>query len=74
MHGLIAHPGDGRVTHVLLPEGHLWGRTEVAIPVSTVAGVDAGVRLSITNAQARSTVLLHSSARTSEQAERSHTA
>ena len=51
VHGFIVSPGDGRVTHVLLEEGHLWGRKEVAIPVSAVTGVDAGVRLNITTEQ-----------------------
>jgi hypothetical protein len=39
------------VTHVLLKEGHLWGRKQVAIPVSAVASVDAGIRLNITKGQ-----------------------
>jgi len=33
---------------VLLQEGHLWGRKEVAIPISAVAGVEDGIRLSLT--------------------------
>ena len=32
--GLVADPGSGHVTHVLLQEGHLWGKKEVAIPIS----------------------------------------
>jgi hypothetical protein len=43
--------GDNQVTHVLLEEGHLWGRKEVAIPISAVAEVDDGIRLSITKKQ-----------------------
>ena len=43
--------GDNQVTHVLLEEGHLWGRKEVAIPISAVTGVDDGIRLSITKKQ-----------------------
>jgi hypothetical protein len=46
--GFIVSPADHRVTHVLLQEGHLWGRKQVAIPVSAVASVDAGIRLNIT--------------------------
>ncbi len=42
---------DNQVTHVLLEEGHLWGRKEVAIPISAVTGVDDGIRLSITKKQ-----------------------
>jgi hypothetical protein len=49
--GFIVSPADHRVTHVLLQEGHLWGRRQVAIPVSAVASVDAGIRLNITKKQ-----------------------
>src|SRR6202044_2746028 len=34
--GFLADSGDDRITHVLLQEGHLWGRKEVAIPISAV--------------------------------------
>lgn len=43
--------GSQEVTHVLLEEGHLWGRKEVAIPMSAVTGVDDGIRLNITKKQ-----------------------
>lgn len=49
--GFLADPGDDRVTHVLLSEGHLWGRKEVAIPISAVTGVEDGIRLNITKQQ-----------------------
>jgi hypothetical protein len=49
--GFAVDPADHKVTHVLLQEGHLWGRKEVAIPVSAVASVDGGVRLNITKKQ-----------------------
>jgi hypothetical protein len=49
--GFIVSGADHRVTHVLLKEGHLWGRRQVAIPVSAVASVDAGIRLNITKQQ-----------------------
>jgi sporulation protein YlmC with PRC-barrel domain len=49
--GLVIDPSDHHVTHVLLQEGHLWGRKEVAIPISAVTGVDDGIRLSITKQQ-----------------------
>ena len=41
------------MTHVLLQEGHLWGKKEVAIPIGAVATVDPddGIRLSITTRQ-----------------------
>ena len=46
--GLIIDPGNHHVTHVLLQEGHLWGRKEVAIPVSAVASTSDGIQLTIT--------------------------
>jgi sporulation protein YlmC with PRC-barrel domain len=49
--GFIVNPGDDRVTHVLLREGHLWGRKEVAIPVSAVTGTKDGIRLNLTREQ-----------------------
>jgi hypothetical protein len=49
--GFLVNPGDDRVTHVLLQEGHLWGRKKVAIPIGAVTGVDAGIRLSLTKEQ-----------------------
>ena len=51
MQGFRIDPGSHRVTHVLLKEGHLWGRKEVAIPVSAIAGVENGIRLNITKRQ-----------------------
>ena len=49
--GLLVDPDDHRVTHVLLQEGHLWGRKKVSIPVSAVTGVENGIRLSLTKRQ-----------------------
>ena len=37
--GLMVDRDDHRVTHVLLEEGHLWGRKKVSIPASAVTGV-----------------------------------
>jgi sporulation protein YlmC with PRC-barrel domain len=51
--GLVVDPRDHRVTHVLLQEGHLWGRKEVAIPIGSVTGVGDGVRLSLSKDQVR---------------------
>jgi sporulation protein YlmC with PRC-barrel domain len=51
VHGFLVDPDDHRVSHVLLEEGHLWGRKEVAIPLSAVTGVDDGIRLNITKQQ-----------------------
>ncbi len=46
--GLVIDPSDHHVTHVLLQEGHLWGRKDVAIPIRAVTRVDNGIHLSIT--------------------------
>jgi len=49
--GLVIEPGNDHVTHVLLQEGHLWGRKEVAIPISAVTGADDGIRLNLSKQQ-----------------------
>jgi sporulation protein YlmC with PRC-barrel domain len=49
--GFLVDPDDHRVTHVLLQEGHLWGRKKVSIPVSAVTGVENGIQLSLTKKQ-----------------------
>jgi sporulation protein YlmC with PRC-barrel domain len=46
--GLVIDRDSHRVTHVLLQEGHLWGRKEVAVPIGAVTGVQDGVRLRLT--------------------------
>jgi sporulation protein YlmC with PRC-barrel domain len=51
LHGFRLDPASGRVTHVLLGEGHLWGRKEVAIPFDKIAGFDHGIKLSLTKKQ-----------------------
>jgi sporulation protein YlmC with PRC-barrel domain len=48
--GLIIDPRDHTVSHVLLQEGHLWGRKEVAIPITDVQGVEDGIHLRISKA------------------------
>ena len=45
--GLVIDRGSRHVTHVLLQEGHLWGRKEVAIPISAVTSTSDGIRLNI---------------------------
>jgi sporulation protein YlmC with PRC-barrel domain len=49
--GLVIDPGSRHVTHVLLQEGHLWGKKEVAIPISAVASTRDGIQLSISKQQ-----------------------
>jgi len=48
--GFLVDP-DHHVTHILLKEGHFWGRKEVAIPVSAVTGAEEGIRLNLTKKQ-----------------------
>jgi hypothetical protein len=49
--GLAVDPSDHHVTHVLLDEGHLWGKRTVAIPITAVADVGHGVWLKLTKDQ-----------------------
>jgi sporulation protein YlmC with PRC-barrel domain len=49
--GLLVDPDDQHVTHVLLREGHLWGRKEVAIPISAVTGAEEGIQVNLTKKQ-----------------------
>lgn len=50
--GLVVVPPDSSVTHVLLDEGHLWGRKRVAIPIHDVLGIDAdGVAVKLNKAE-----------------------
>ena len=51
--GLVVDPSDHHVTHVLLDEGHLWGKKRVAIPIGAVSGVDDGVKLNLTKDEVR---------------------
>jgi sporulation protein YlmC with PRC-barrel domain len=45
VHGLAMDQDSRRVSHVLLAEGHLWGRKEVAIPIGAVTSVENGITL-----------------------------
>jgi sporulation protein YlmC with PRC-barrel domain len=45
--GLVIDPQSHHVTHVLLQEGHLWGKKEVAIPIGSVTSVSDGIHLSL---------------------------
>jgi len=50
--GLVIDPASHHVTHVLLQEGHLWGRKQVAIPIRAVSSVEPdGIRLNIGRAE-----------------------
>ncbi|MFJ1584650.1 PRC-barrel domain-containing protein [Streptomyces sp. NPDC088197] len=51
--GLAVDTGDYHVSHVLLDEGHLWGKRRVAIPIDAVVSVTGDVRLSLTKDEVR---------------------
>jgi sporulation protein YlmC with PRC-barrel domain len=52
--GLVIDPKDHHVTHVLIEEGHLWGKKEIAIPIGAVKDVAVdGVRLNLTRDEVR---------------------
>ncbi len=51
--GLVIAGPDHQVTHVLLQEGHLFGRKDVAIPISAVTTVDDGIQLNISKRQVK---------------------
>jgi sporulation protein YlmC with PRC-barrel domain len=46
--GLVIGAPTGQVTHVLLQEGHLWGRKDVAIPIHSVTRVGNVVEVALT--------------------------
>ena len=46
--GFVVATAEGKVTHVLLQEGHLWGRKEVAIPIGAVEKIDQGITVKLT--------------------------
>lgn len=51
--GLAVLTRGHHVTHILLDEGHLWGKRRVAIPIGVVADFSDGVRLSLTRDEVR---------------------
>ncbi len=52
--GLVVEPGGHHVTHVLLQEGYMWGRKEVAIPIGAVTKIGTLlIHLSLTKHQVK---------------------
>jgi sporulation protein YlmC with PRC-barrel domain len=52
--GLVVEPGGHHVTHVLLQEGHMRGRKEVAIPIGAVTKIGTLlIHLSLTKHQVK---------------------
>jgi len=50
--GLVAAP-DHHVTHILLTEGHLWSRKEVAVPIRNVVDATFGVQVDLTREEVK---------------------
>ena len=46
--GLVIDPASHQVTHVILQEGHLWGRKHVAIPIGAANRVENEIRVDLT--------------------------
>ena len=53
LHAVRVDPDSGRLTHLLVREGHVWTRKDAAVPVDAVASFDGGIRLSLTSRQVR---------------------
>lgn len=49
--GLVIDPTDHHVTHILLQEGHLWGRKQVAIPIGKATPSGEEVHVALTKEQ-----------------------
>lgn len=56
--GLVIQRRTHQVTHVLLQEGHLWGRRDVAIPIRAVTAFERGIQLNMPKATIRSLPLV----------------
>ncbi len=48
--GLVIERRTHQVTHVLLQEGHLWGRRDVAIPIGAVTAFEGGIQVNMPKA------------------------
>jgi uncharacterized protein YrrD len=46
--GLVIDPASDQVTHVILQEGHVWGRKHVAIPIGAANRVDNEIQVDLT--------------------------
>jgi sporulation protein YlmC with PRC-barrel domain len=49
--GLVIDPTDHHVTHILLQEGHAWGRKQVTIPIGATSRVSDEIRVELTKQQ-----------------------
>jgi hypothetical protein len=46
--GLVIDPANHHVTHVILQEGHVWGRKQVAIPIGAANRAGGEIRVDLT--------------------------
>ena len=51
--GLVVDPDDRQITHVLLQEGHLWGKKQVALPIGNITDVREAVHLDLSKDEIR---------------------
>ena len=51
--GLVVEPDTGHVTHILLDQGHLWGKKTVGIPIAAVESVKTGIELNLSKDEIR---------------------
>jgi sporulation protein YlmC with PRC-barrel domain len=49
--GLVIGTPEGEITHVLLQEGHLWKKKDVAIPIHSVTRIGGTVQVNLTKDQ-----------------------
>jgi hypothetical protein len=45
---LVVDPVDHHVTHVILQEGHVWGRKEVVLPIGAANRIGDEIRVDLT--------------------------
>jgi len=54
VHGFVVDPADHHITHLVIEDGHLFSKREVAVPIASVASVSAdGVELGLRRAEIR---------------------
>ncbi len=61
--GLVIDPASDQVTHLILQEGHLWGRKQVAIPIGAANRVENEIRVDLTKRDRSASPVTHRSGR-----------
>jgi uncharacterized protein YrrD len=60
----LVEPNNGHITHLVLREGHLWGKKDVSIPISKIDHIDkdaAHLKISKQDVEALPTLPIHRS-------------